>query len=52
MPNRTVSSAQIEVAVDEEPFVDFIEAHFDPDFYLRMHVEVAKVGIDANGALL
>jgi hypothetical protein len=35
------------VAADEEPFVDFIEAHFDSDFYLRIHVDVAKAGIDA-----
>jgi hypothetical protein len=47
MPNRTVSPVQIEVAADEEPFVDFIEAHFDSDFYLRIHVDVAKAGIDA-----
>ena len=47
MPNRSVSPVQIEVAADEEPFVDFIEAHFDSDFYLRIHVDVAKAGIDA-----
>jgi hypothetical protein len=48
MPDRTVSPAQIEVAADEEPFVDFIEVHFDPDFYLRKNVDVAKAGVDAT----
>lgn len=48
MPDRTVSPAQIEVAADEEPFVDFIEAHFDPDFYLSKNIDVAKAGIDAT----